>query len=342
MLQQNWAARLSGRGLAPMGPRSPCWPLPSLSSWQMKESKQSSLALSNAPGTLRPDPPTARPEGAEGRAAMPAGRGSQARFSSLGPRGSADSGQAARLPGRGLEWRWEGGVRPQWPRTSRSGNPLPHSLSLQLCRGLANGKRKLGQRKRRQAPRLKKTRTKGAGLPPPLPSLRGPGTASRVGAPCSGRPARPGPLPTFLLPTHLPRAALALAPFSALYQPMFPEAVPTVPAPCAPGCTRRAGIPRPRPCCHLRGSAWIRPLPWPSASPGGAGAPGGAGSRPGRKRLHSSGGSGGSAAWALLGARAGTREGRGRRGGARSFAPPPSLPTGRTRLSLGRQTGKEG
>lgn len=58
VLQQDWAARLSGRGLALMGPRGPCWPLPSLSSWQMKEPKQSSLALSNAPGTPRPDPPT--------------------------------------------------------------------------------------------------------------------------------------------------------------------------------------------------------------------------------------------------------------------------------------------
>lgn len=47
MLQQDWAARLSSRGLAPMGPGGPCWPLPSLSSWQMKEPKQSSPALSN-------------------------------------------------------------------------------------------------------------------------------------------------------------------------------------------------------------------------------------------------------------------------------------------------------
>lgn len=187
-----------------MGPRGPCWPLPSLSSWQMKEPKQGSLALSNAPGTLRPDPPTASLRGqSEGQPCLQ-GQGSQARFFPLGPRGSADLGKAARrsiLPGRGRVWRWEGAVRPQWPRTSRSGNPLPHSLSLQLCRGLANGKRKLGQRKRRQAPRLKKTRTKGTGLPPPLPSLRGPGTASQVGAPCSGQPRSTRPPPTFLLPT---------------------------------------------------------------------------------------------------------------------------------------------
>ena len=54
------------------------------------------------------------------------------------------------------------------------------------------------------------------------------------------------------------------------------------------------------------------PSPGSVPSPEGAGAPGGAGSRPGRRRLHSSGGSGVSAARALLGAPAGTREGRGR------------------------------
>lgn len=35
------------QGLDPMGPRGPCRPLPTLSSWQMKEPKQSSPALSN-------------------------------------------------------------------------------------------------------------------------------------------------------------------------------------------------------------------------------------------------------------------------------------------------------
>lgn len=70
-----------------MGPRGPCWPLPSLSSWQMKEPKQGSLALSNAPGTLRPDPPTASLRGqSEGQPCLQ-GQGSQARFSPLGPRG---------------------------------------------------------------------------------------------------------------------------------------------------------------------------------------------------------------------------------------------------------------
>lgn len=97
-----------------------------------------------------------------------------------------------------------GGVRPQWPRTSRSGNPLPHSLSLQLCRGLANGKRKLGQRKRRQAPRLKNPDKRRG---PPALAARPPGAWHR----CPGRcpwpwqpSARPDPLTTFLLPVLCP------------------------------------------------------------------------------------------------------------------------------------------
>lgn len=61
------------------------WPLPSLSSWQMKEPKQSSLALSNAPGTPRPDPPTASRRGQRGGQPRLQGRGSRACFPSPGP-----------------------------------------------------------------------------------------------------------------------------------------------------------------------------------------------------------------------------------------------------------------
>ena len=93
-----------------------------------------------------------------------------------------------------------GGVRPQWPRTSRSGNPLPHSLSLQLCRGLANEKRNLGQRKRRQAPRLKNPDKRRG---PPALAARPPGAWHRCPGRCSW-PWQPGarrdPLTTFLLP----------------------------------------------------------------------------------------------------------------------------------------------
>lgn len=130
-------------------------------------------------------------------------------------RGWGDSRQAARravLPGRGRVWRGGGGVRPQWPRTSRSGNPLPHSLSLQLCRGLANGKRKLGQRKRRQTPRLENADKRRG---PPAPAARPPGSrlCPRGRRPLPRRPrapwrpahrlpSRPGPLSPRLPPTR--------------------------------------------------------------------------------------------------------------------------------------------
>lgn len=96
-----------------------------------------------------------------------------------------------------------GGVRPQWPRTSRSGNPLPHSLSLQLCRGLANGKRKLGQRKRRQAPRLKNPDKRRG---PPAPAAWPPGAWHRRSGRCpqpwqSRAPSRP---PAYLPPSRAP------------------------------------------------------------------------------------------------------------------------------------------
>lgn len=92
----------------------------------------------------------------------------------------------------------------------------------------------------------------------------------------------------------------------------------------------------------------VPPQPGPShePSPGGAGAPDAAGSRPGRRRLHSSGRSGGSAARALLGARAGAQgaEGRGQRGGARRgvvcVAPPTySHPAPQATLQTRRRPG---
>lgn len=235
----------------------------------MKEPKQSSPALSNAPGTPCPDPPTASPRGRRGAQRSLRDPGSPGPVSlPPGARRAADRLPEARpavRPGRGRVWRGEGGVRPQWPRTSRSGNPLPHSLSLHLCRGLANGKRKLGQRKRRQMPRLKNP-DKRRGPLAPAARPRGAWHRRPGACPLPWQPrARPGPLPAFLLPAALPRAPLAAAPSPARHQPKFPAAVPAVPAPCAPGCARRAGAPRPRPCRQLPGSSWIRPLPWPSA-----------------------------------------------------------------------------
>lgn len=339
-----------------MGLRGPCWPLPSLSSWQMKGPKQSSPALSNAPGTPCPDPPTASLRGQRGGLLRLQGRRCRACFSSPGPRRVADPRPAARRavgPGRGRVWCGEVGVRPLWPRTSLSGNPLPHSLSLQLCRGLANGKRKLGQRKRRQAPRLKNPDKRRG---PPAPAAQPPGVWHRRPGRCPlpWQPCeRPGPMPTSLLPTPLSRAALALAPSPARQQPMFPAGVPALSAPCAPGCARRARAPRPRPCRQLPGRAWSRPLPWPSALTwGGRGS--GRGGIPtrqkatpfiGRQRQLCGQGTAGGAGWDPRGA---GPEGAGPSLGASSpgpapFAPPAALPSGRAgRCSLRQQTREEG
>lgn len=103
------------RGLAPMEPEGPCWPLPSLSSWQMKETKQSSPALSNAPGTPCPDPPTASLRGQKGGQLRLKDQGSQPCFSSPGPSGAVDPCRAAcrvARPGR----------RGVWPREGVSGH----------------------------------------------------------------------------------------------------------------------------------------------------------------------------------------------------------------------------
>lgn len=104
----------------------------------------------------------------------------------------------------------EGGVRPQWPRTSRSGNPLPHSLSLQLCRGLTNGKRKLGQRKRRQTPRLKNPDKRRG---PPAPAARPPGSwhCLRGRCPLLWQPRASWP-PVYLLPSRPGQLSVRLPP----------------------------------------------------------------------------------------------------------------------------------
>lgn len=325
------------QGAGPSGARRPLLALPSLSSRQMKEPKQSSPALSNAPGTPCPDPPTASSERAEARAAAPARPGVPGLFlfpgvGGGGPAPDSSSGGPARQRG-------ECGAGRGCPATVAKDiplrEPLPHSLSLQLCRGLANGKRKLGQRKRRQAPRLENPDKRRG---PPAPAARPPGAWHRRPGRCP-RPwqprASPGPLPAFFLPAPCP-GQLALRPL-----PRPPADVPCSHARGARAvrprlCPPSGGAATPAPAASFPLAPGSAPSPGSASSPWGAGAPGGAGSRPGRRRLHSSGGSCGSAARALLGARAGTREGRGRRGGAerggveRLFAPPPALLAGRT------------
>lgn len=235
----------------------------------MKEPKQSSPALSNAPGTPHPDPPTASPRGRRGAQLSLRDHGVPGPVCLLpGASGAADPLPEARRavrPGRGRVWRGEGGVRPQWPRTSRSGNPLPHSLSLQLCRGLANGKRKLGQRKRRQTPRLKNP-DKRRGPPTPAARPRGAWHRRPGRCPLPWQPrTRPGPLPAFRLPDPCPGHFSLRPPPTARHQPRFPAAVPVVPAACAPGRARRAGAPRPLPCGASSPAApGSSPFPWPS------------------------------------------------------------------------------
>lgn len=134
----------------------------------MKEPKQSSPALSNAPGTPLPDPPTVEAGREEGRAGL---------------------GSHSRPPKPTMQPHPEGASQGR-----PAPGPLPHSLWLQLCGGLANGKRKLGQRKRRRAPRLKIPDKRRAGLPPLLPGRPGPGTTTSCVAPGSVAPGPSGPL----------------------------------------------------------------------------------------------------------------------------------------------------
>lgn len=105
-----------------------------------------------------------------------------------------------------------------------------------------------------------------------------------------------------------------------------PQACPRCPPRAPQAVPAERGRRDPGPAASSPAEPGAAPSPGPAPSPGGAGAPGGAGSRPGRRRLHSSGGSGSSAARALLGAQAGTREGRGRRGRGRAWGPPPRGP----------------
>lgn len=323
--RRDWAAGLIRKGLAPVGPGGPCWPLPGLSSWQMKESKQSSLALSNP---LAPCDQTHPQPARGGRGSSRAGRTRGPEPVSLlqdpGERGIApgSSPRGPVWPGRGRVWRGEGGVRPRWSRTSRSGNPLPHSLSLQLCRGLANGKRKLGQRKRRQAPRLKNP-DKRRGPPSPLAGRRGPGTAALVCAPALAALRVPAPRPPASLPllgpgqlSLRPPPGPATSPYSSQLCPRCPRRAPQVvpdeqgrgdprltsSSPAAPGPT-----PSPDPEPHLRGP----------------------GLRAGRDPDQAKGDSIHRAAAAALwpGHCWGRGQGPGR-GGARSFAPPPELRRG--------------
>lgn len=221
-------------------------------------------------------------------------------------------------------------------------------------------------------PRQRKTKTRAeetaADAPPEKPGQKA--RASRPRCPAAGGLAPPPwSVPSALAAPYASRSSACLPPSRPPYpghfslrppppdrhQPRFPAAVPAVPAACAPGRAAERGRRDPGPETPApRQRLDPPPSPGPATSPEGAGAPSGAGSRPGRRRLHSSGGSGGSAAGALLGARAGTREGRGRRGrgrarsvppapGASPFAPPPALPTGRTRrLSPEQLTDKGG
>lgn len=304
------------------------WPLPSLSSWRMKELKQSSLTLSNAPGTPRPDPPTASWRGQRGGQPRLEGRGSRTCFPSPGP-GVGRRTHARQLVARFCPAGGDCGARGGCPATVAKDIPLrepPPPLPLPPAV---------------PGPHQRKTKTRAeetaADAPPEKPGQKA--RASSPRCPAAGVLALPtGSLPPALaaprvlapcLPSSFPpRAALCPAPSPACHQPRIFAAVPAMPALCAPGCTRRTGAPRPWPCSQLPGRTQIRPLPWPNTSPGEAGAPGGAGSRPGRRRLHSSGDSGGSAARALLADRAGTREGRSRGPGPPPLAPPLELRRG--------------
>lgn len=322
-----------------MGPGGPRRPLPTLSSWQMKEPKQSSPALSNP---LAPrDQTHPRPVGGGGWGGGP---GVPNPFSSSGPRGgrrgawrtrarqfAAPSGPAGASVARG------GGVRRPRSRTSRSGNSLPHSLSLQLCRGLANGKRKLGQRKQRRAPRLKNPDKRRG---PPAPAGQPPGSGHGRPGPCPlPWPPRESRPPAYRPPAPPPapgnsRSAPDPLRPPAPRQPGSPAAVPAVPAPCALRCARRAGAPRPGPTASapaVPGPPRPRAerLTWGGRGSERGGIPTRQKATPfiGRQRRLCGRG-------AVGGARAGTREGRGRpelrplrsRRGARAASPPGAAP----------------
>lgn len=234
-------------------------------------------------------------------------------------------------PGRGRVWRGEGvsgrlsGGRPA-PGTP-SPTPLPPAVP--------------GPRQRKTKTRAEET---AAGAPPEKPEQKP--RASRPRCPAAGGLAPPpGSVPPVLT---APCPSRPLACFRPSH-PSTPDSSCSGPLPGLPPAEApRSGARGARahrapqavqgqrgrsdPGLAARSPAATGPahFPGPAPSPGGAGAPGGAGSRPGRRRLHSSGGSGGSAAGARLGAPAGTREGRGRgRGRARCGPPrgPPPRPS---------------
>lgn len=170
---------------------------------------------------------------------MPEGPGEGPCFSSSGPSGAVDPRRAASQvrPGRRGSVDQEG-----CPATVAKDIPLWEPLptpSPQLCRGSANGKRKLGQRKWRQGAPPEKPDKKA--IPPSLPGRRGPGTGLpgslplALAAQCASRP------PDYLPPS--PSFAQGSSRSSPLpdHQRMFLRPRPAVPAPCAPGCAHGSG-----------------------------------------------------------------------------------------------------
>lgn len=233
------------------------------------------------------------------------------------------------------------------------GTPSP-TPSPSSCAG-ASPTENVGQRKRRQTPRLKNP-DKRRGPPAPAARPRGAWHRRPGRCPLPWQPRmRPDPLPAFPLPAPLPGALLAPAPSPG-------------PPPAQVPCSRARGARgvRPRRCPpsggaatpalrrQLPGSAWIRPPPLaqrPHLR--------GPGLRAGRDPDQAEGDSIHRAAAAALRpghcwgrgpgpGRGGAGGGGAERGvspppGASPFAPPPALPTGRTRrLSPEQLTDKGG
>lgn len=266
---QHRATAPGGRGLAPKGPGGPYWPLPSFSSWQMKEPKQSSPALSNAPGTLRPDPPTAIPGGGGERNRAFGTRGSRACFFSPGARGAADPLPEARRavrPGRGRVWRGEGGC----PASVAKDIPLrepPPPLPLPPAV---------------PGPRQRKTKTRAeetaAGAPPEKPGQKA--RASRPRCPAAGGlTPPPWSVPSAQAAPYASRPPACLPPSRppcpghlSLRPPPRPATSPSSLQPC-PRCPRRApqavpaerGRRDPGPAASYPAAPGSAPLPWPSA-----------------------------------------------------------------------------
>lgn len=227
-----------------MGPRGPCWPLPSLSSWQMKEPKQSSLALSNPLAPCdQTHPQLARGDRGSSRAGRTRGPQPVSLLQNPGERaiapGSSSRGRVR--PGRGRVRRGEGGVRPAAVVKDISLREPPPPLPLPPAV---------------PGPRQRKTKTRAeetaAGAPPEKPGQkartsvpvgRPPGSwHCRPGlCPCPGSPASPGPLPPCLSSARVSPRSGPLPGLSTAYIP----------------CSRARGarIVRPRLCLTNRGAA---------------------------------------------------------------------------------------